>query len=140
MHRITNIDGKNKIFAICNCNVNVCYALRTSQLFNTPNMSRSAYIAKVDKSSCVACGKCVESCPAGAVKLGQKLCDKEGCEIEISEASASRRYALASTVTHNYRDVNRIVARHGHGSMQDCMSCPYRSTGLPAAGRRGALR
>ena len=59
VHQITNIDGKNKIFAICNCNVNVCYALRTSQLFNTPNMSRSAYIAKVDKTKCVACGKCV---------------------------------------------------------------------------------
>ena len=64
VHQITNIDGANKIFAICNCNVNVCYALRTSQLFNTPNMSRSAYIAKVDKEKCVACGKCVESCPA----------------------------------------------------------------------------
>ena len=35
VHQITNIDGENKIFAICNCNVNVCYALRTSQLFNT---------------------------------------------------------------------------------------------------------
>ena len=38
VHQITNIDGENKIFAICNCNVNVCYALRTSQLFNTPNL------------------------------------------------------------------------------------------------------
>ena len=81
VHQITNIDGANKIFAICNCNVNVCYALRTSQLFNTPNMSRSAYVAKVEKANCVACGKCVEFCPAGAVKLGQKLCDKEGCEV-----------------------------------------------------------
>lgn len=44
--QITNIDGENKIFAICNCNVNVCNALRTSQLFNTPNMSRSAYVAQ----------------------------------------------------------------------------------------------
>ena len=33
VHQITNIDGENKIFAICNCNVNVCYALRTSQAF-----------------------------------------------------------------------------------------------------------
>ncbi len=78
VHQITNIDGENKIFAICNCNVNVCYALRTSQLFNTPNLSRSAYVARVETADCVACGKCVEVCPAGAVKLGQKLCDKEG--------------------------------------------------------------
>ena len=82
VHQITNIDGENKIFAICNCNVNVCYALRTSQLFNTPNMSRSAYVAHVDKKNCVACGRCVEFCPAGAVKLGQKLCKADGSEVQ----------------------------------------------------------
>ena len=47
VHQITNIDGKNKIFAICNCNVNICNALRTSQLFNTPNMSRSSFVARL---------------------------------------------------------------------------------------------
>ena len=78
VHQITNIDGENKIFAICNCAPGVCYALRTSQLFNTPNLSRSAYIAHVDKEKCVACGKCVEVCPAGAAKLGQKLCTAAG--------------------------------------------------------------
>ena len=78
VHQITNIDGENKIFGICNCNVNICNALRTSQLFNTPNMSRSAYTAEVETDKCVACGKCVEYCPAGAVKLGQKLCTKDG--------------------------------------------------------------
>ena len=78
VHQITNIDGENKIFAICNCAPGVCYALRTSQLYNTPNMSRSCYTAHVDKESCVACGKCVEVCPAGAAKLGQKLCTKDG--------------------------------------------------------------
>ena len=41
-------------------------------------MSRSAYVARVDKKKCVACGRCVEYCPAGAVKLGQKLCTKHG--------------------------------------------------------------
>ena len=78
VHQITNIDGENKIFAICNCAPGVCYALRTSQLFNTPNMSRSAYIAHVETEKCVACGKCVEVCPAGAAKLGQKLCTTSG--------------------------------------------------------------
>ena len=78
VHQITNIDGENKVFGMCNCAPGVCYALRTSQLFNTPNMSRSAYIAHVDKEKCVACGKCVEVCPAGAARLGQKLCTKDG--------------------------------------------------------------
>ena len=78
VHQITNIDGEDKIFAICNCALGSCFALRTSQLFNTPNMSASAYRAHVDTENCVACGKCVEVCPAGAAKLGQKLCTKNG--------------------------------------------------------------
>ena len=108
VHQITNIDGKNKIFAICNCNVNVCYALRTSQLFNTPNMSRSAYVAHVKTENCVACGRCVEYCPAGAVKLGQKLCTKDG-PMEYP------KHELPDTVKwgpekwdEDYRDNNRI--------------------------------
>ena len=109
VHQITNIDGANKIFAICNCNVNVCYALRTSQLFNTPNMSRSAYVAKVEKANCVACGKCVEFCPAGAVKLGQKLCDKEGCEVQYPRIPLPSEQPWGEHMwSHNYRDVNRI--------------------------------
>ena len=109
VHQITNIDGANKIFAICNCNVNVCYALRTSQLFNTPNMSRSAYIARVDKEKCVACGKCVESCPAGAVKLGQKLCKKDGSEVTYPKMPLPTEQKWGEHMwTHNYRDVNRI--------------------------------
>ena len=78
VHQVTNIDGDDKVFGICNCALGICNALRTSQLFNTPNMSRSAYVAEVNPDNCVACGKCVEVCPAGAVKLGQKLCTTNG--------------------------------------------------------------
>lgn len=82
VHQTTNIDGENKIVGLCNCAPGVCNAIRTSQLYNTPNMSRSAYRAHVDKENCVACGKCVEVCPVGAAKLGQKLCKKDGSEME----------------------------------------------------------
>lgn len=81
VHQITNLDGEGKIVGICNCNNATCNALRTSQLFNTPNMSASAYRAHVEKEKCVACGKCVEVCPVGAAKLGQKLCLADGSEI-----------------------------------------------------------
>ena len=108
VHEITNIDGEEKIIAICNCNVNVCNALRTSQLFNTPNLSRSAYVAKVESENCVACGRCVETCPAGAVKLGQKLCTKDGPveyprhELPDETAWGPDKWDI------NYRDNNRI--------------------------------
>ena len=85
VHQITNIDGEDKIVAICNCAAGVCNALRTSQLYNTPNLSRSAYRAHVETEKCVACGKCVEVCPVGAAKLGQKLCSKKGIEYPVSE-------------------------------------------------------
>lgn len=108
VHQITNIDGENKIFAICNCNVNVCYALRTSQLFNTPNMSRSAYVARVEPQDCVACGRCVEYCPAGAVKLGQKLCTKDGpVEYPKHELPDVAKWGPEKW-TEDYRDQNRI--------------------------------
>ncbi len=81
VHQITNLDGEDKIVGICNCSPGTCNALRTSQLFNTPNMSASAYRAHVDKKKCVACGKCVEVCPVGAAKLGQKLCLKDGSSL-----------------------------------------------------------
>ncbi len=109
VHQITNIDGENKIFAICNCNVNVCYALRTSQLFNTPNMSRSAYVAHVTAEDCVACGKCVENCPAGAVKLGQKLCTADGKQVEYpKQVLPTERKWSTDEWNDNYRDTNRI--------------------------------
>lgn len=124
VHQITNIDGEDKIFAICNCNVNVCYALRTSQLFNTPNMSRSAYVARVDKDKCVACGRCVEYCPAGAVKLGQKLCRKDGSEVTYPKhVLPSERKWGKEMWDENYRDNNRINC-YDTGTAPCKSSCP----------------
>ena len=108
VHQITNIDGEDKIFAICNCNVNICNALRTSQLFNTPNLSRSAYTAKVDPKNCVACGKCVEYCPAGAVKLGQKLCTKNGPVVYPKHELPDHLSWGEDKWDEDYRDNNRI--------------------------------
>ena len=126
VHQITNIDGEDKIFAICNCNVNVCYALRTSLLFNTPNLSRSAYVARVDKQNCVACGRCVEYCPAGAVKLGQKFCKKDGSEVQYP------KHVLPINADHkwteddwdwDYRDHNRVEA-YRTGTAPCKTACP----------------
>ena len=124
VHQVTNIDGENKIFGICNCNVNICNALRTSQLFNTPNMSRSAYVAHVDKEKCVACGRCVEYCPAGAVKLGQKLCTKDGGEIAYPKQELPDEVKWGPEKWDpEYRDNNRINC-HETGTAPCKTACP----------------
>ncbi len=124
VHQITNIDGEGKIFAICNCNVNICNALRTSQLFNTPNMSRSAYVAHVDKDNCVACGRCVEYCPAGAIKLGQKLCRADGSEVEYPRQPLPDNNSWGEHMwSEDYRDKNRINT-HETGTSPCKAACP----------------
>lgn len=124
VHQITNIDGEEKIFAICNCNINVCYALRTSQLFNTPNISRSAYVAHVVKDNCVACGRCVEVCPAGAATLGQKLCKKDGTEVIYPKMPLPTEQKWSEDMwTEDYRDINRINT-HKTGTAPCKTACP----------------
>ena len=108
VHQVTNIDGENKIVAICNCAPGVCNAIRTSQLYNTPNMSRSAYRAHVDREKCVACGKCVEVCPVGAAKLGQKLCTKHGeIQYPLSELPDDKIWG-PDKWNYNYREDAKI--------------------------------
>lgn len=125
VHQITNIDGSEKIFDICNCDVKICNALRTSLLFNTPNLSRSAYTANVTKENCVACGKCVESCPAGAVKLGQKLCKKDGSEMTYPHAPLPDKIRWGEYAwDEDYRDTARMRNTYESGSAPCKAACP----------------
>ena len=125
VHQITNIDGQNKIFDICNCNVRICNALRTSMLFNTPYLSRSAYTSKVDKEKCVACGKCVEICPAGAVKLGQKLCRKDGSEVKYPHAILPDKVRWGEYAwDEDYRDTKVASNTYEQGSAPCKAACP----------------
>ena len=92
VHQITNIDGEDKIFAICNCALGSCFALRTSQLFNTPNMSASAYRAtstlKVRRLRQVRRGLPGRRCQARPEAVHQ---DRPG---DVSEAAAAGRQPL----------------------------------------------
>lgn len=125
VHQVTNIDGSDHIFDICNCDVKICNALRTAMLFNTPNLSRSAYTAKVTPENCVACGRCVESCPAGAVKLGQKLCKKDGSQVEYPKAVLPDKIHWGKYAwDENYRDTARLHNSYSTGSSPCKAACP----------------
>jgi NADPH-dependent glutamate synthase beta subunit-like oxidoreductase/formate hydrogenlyase subunit 6/NADH:ubiquinone oxidoreductase subunit I len=73
MHQIPNIDGGGKTHAICNCCGCGCLSLRTAEMFSNTDMVRSNYLSRVQPEKCMACGECVEACPVGALKLGQKI-------------------------------------------------------------------
>lgn len=123
VHQITNIDGEDKIVAICNCAPGVCNAIRTSQLFNTPNMSRSAYRAHVEREKCAACGKCVEVCPVGAAKLGQKLCTRHGeVEYPLSELPNSEVWGPEKW-NYQYRDTAKMNC-YDSGTAPCKTACP----------------
>ena len=124
VHQTTNIDGDQKIFGLCNCAVGVCNALRTSQLFNTPNLSRSAFTAEVDPEKCAACGKCVETCPAGAVKLGQRLCTKNG-EVEYPKRTLPDETAWGRHMWNpNYRNEHGVIQTYPTGTAPCKAACP----------------
>ncbi len=124
VHQVTNIDGMDHIFDICNCNVQICNALRTSLLFNTPNMSKSAYTAQVTKENCVACGRCVELCPAGAIRLGQKLCKKDGTQVQYPKTVLPDRIRWGKYAwDENYRDTARVNT-HKTGTAPCKAACP----------------
>lgn len=125
VHQITNIDGENKIFDICNCDVKICNALRTALLFNTPNLERSAYTAHVTKEKCVACGQCVANCPTGAVKLGQKLCKGDGSKQEYPKSVLPDRIKWGKYAwDENYRDTARKSDTYETGTAPCKVACP----------------
>ncbi|MBI9104670.1 MAG: FAD-dependent oxidoreductase [Spirochaetales bacterium] len=77
MHSIPNLDGSGKTHAICNCCGCGCFSNRLAQAWVNPDMVRSNYVSEIDTEKCVACGECVEICPTNALKLGQKICNKD---------------------------------------------------------------
>ncbi len=143
VHQITNIDGENKIFAICNCNVNVCYALRTSQLFNTPNLSRSAYVARTETEKCVACGRCVEVCPAGRRQARPEALRRQhgqGAGVSQAGASGCREVGSGEVEPRLPQQEPHRDLRYGYRPLQDGLPGARRRPGLPQARGSGSLR
>ena len=75
VHQITTLN-KGETLAICNCMPESCLALGVTQYYNTPDTSKSNYVAEIDEAKCVACGQCTDHCANNAIQMGQKLCAK----------------------------------------------------------------
>lgn len=76
MHNVPTLEGADELYAICNCCSCSCFALRIGLMYGARDGIRSNFVATIDEAKCVACGQCVETCPANALLLGQKICTK----------------------------------------------------------------
>jgi NADPH-dependent glutamate synthase beta subunit-like oxidoreductase/NAD-dependent dihydropyrimidine dehydrogenase PreA subunit len=113
MHQIPNTDGSGKTHAICNCCGCGCLSLRTAEMFHNTDMVRSNYVSKVDKEKCMACGECVENCPVGALKLGQKIRTKKPAPKAKSPDLPSNTEWTPDRWNPDYRLNREVVAESG---------------------------
>ncbi len=76
VHNVCNHEGTELIEYVCNCDYESCLSLRAGLYSGLYHMQKSNFVAHVDAEKCVACGACVEKCPANATRLGRKLPEK----------------------------------------------------------------
>ena len=73
---------------------------------------------------CVACGKCVEVCPAGAAKLGQKLCHADGSKVMYPVHELPDDHVWGEDKwDKNYRENNQIQC-YDSGTSPCKTACP----------------
>jgi NADPH-dependent glutamate synthase beta subunit-like oxidoreductase/NAD-dependent dihydropyrimidine dehydrogenase PreA subunit len=112
MHNIPNLDGFGKTHAICNCCGCGCFAMRNTVGYANPEFNRSNWQAQVDKDKCVACGECVENCPANALKLGQKLCTHTPIKIKKHDTPDDVKWG-PEQFNLDYRTNKQVVVETG---------------------------
>lgn len=62
----------NRFYAICNCCACCCGAMM-AQRNGTPMIISSGFIAEINQSHCQLCGKCIEVCQFGAIRLNDMI-------------------------------------------------------------------
>ncbi len=122
VHEINQTPGFENVTAICNCCGCSCFSLRIAEYFRKPEGMRSNYKAVVDRSSCVACGQCVENCQTNALKLGQKLCEIKPTEHVDLDAPAKSSMLKKSTYNTDFRTNRSDVTETGTSPCKS--ACP----------------
>ena len=76
---------KGKSMFLCNCCGCSCIGLKTINLMNICDCSKSNFVAKVNPDNCVGCGACVEACNMNALSLGNCLVKEAPTKVEIPD-------------------------------------------------------
>ncbi len=61
-----------RFFAICNCCKCCCGGIEAMVRYRIPMMASSGYVARIDPSRCIGCGRCRDACPFQAIRLDDK--------------------------------------------------------------------
>jgi NADPH-dependent glutamate synthase beta subunit-like oxidoreductase/NAD-dependent dihydropyrimidine dehydrogenase PreA subunit len=122
MHETPNTDGVGKTHAICNCCGCSCFSLRCAEYFHTADMVRSNFISTIDPTKCVACGECVEVCPMNALKLGERLENKNPIKIEQPKTPDNKNWGKEDWNPNFRFDKTYVLQETGTAPCK--MACP----------------
>ncbi len=122
VHEINQTPGFEESTAICNCCGCSCYSLRVAEMFRKPESMSSNYRAVVDRSKCVACGQCVETCQTNALRLGQKLSQIKPVAIADREIDAKTSMLKRSAYNVDYRENRSDIVETGTSPCKS--ACP----------------
>lgn len=107
-----------RFFAICNCCPCCCIGMRAWNRFGTPILASSGYVASVGEG-CEGCGDCAETCPFGAIEVGETaVVDGPRC-MGCGVCEGACRYDAVSLVEDPTRsrplDIKKLIAEKDAG-------------------------
>jgi len=79
----------DRFFAICNCCKCCCGGIEAMVRHKIPMMASSGYVARVDPSLCVGCGRCQDACPFQAILVNVEATVRDeaclGCGVCVGQ-------------------------------------------------------